>query len=269
MTMKSLKNKFLGRTLKFWLWILILIPGIPFAVGSLFIVGYSNIPWPIGDSVQVGTIRDDIEELIVLAHGKGDTPSSWAEGFAHELERSVLNDGQQVVTVDWRDYSMDMFRCTLNGRRIGQEIGQKLIASKQLKRLHLIGHSAGAFVVYGICEAVKKKNGKIFVHTTYLDPVGIYGGIDWGYGVRNFGSCADISDAYIDHEDGVPGSDKPLKHPHTFDITALKKLERYNGSPHLWPIEYYRQAVVTNSLPFWVPDQAVQKKFSQKKSTTM
>ena len=150
-----------------------------------------------------------------------------------------------------------MFRCTFNARRIGHDLGEKLSELENIKRLHLIGHSAGAFVVYAMCEAMKKRNEGIFIHTTYLDPVSIYGGIDWGYGTRNFGSCADISDAYIDHEDGVPGSDDPLMNPHTFDVTGLKKAAGFTGSPHLWPIEYYRQAVQGETLPYWEPDQSV------------
>ena len=101
---------------------------------------------------------------------------------------------------------------------------------------------------------LKKLEKKVVVHTTFLDPVGIYGGVDWGYGTRNFGSCGDVSDAYIDHEDGVPGSNEPLVNPHTFDVTRLKKQAGFAGSPHIWPIEYYRNAVLSGTLEFWQPD---------------
>lgn len=263
------KKLYLGLSAKFWLWVLVLIPGIPFTVASLLILGYSNIPLPLGNKVKINSVREDTEELIVLIHGKGDRPSSWADGFAEELRHSVLKEQQQVLTVDWGDYSTDLFRCTLNGRRIGRNLGRKLLSHKNIKRLHLIGHSAGSFVVYGMCEAVKKKDGNIFVQTTYLDPVSIYGGVDWGYGTRNFGSCADISDAYIDHDDGVPGSNEPLKHPHTFDVTALKKPAAFSGSPHLWPIEYYRHAVTEGTLPFWDPKNSLNVKYPPKNSTIM
>lgn len=201
-------------------------------------------------------IRDGIEEVIVLVHGKGNRASSWAGSFATELETSILNARQQAVTVEWGEYSNDLFRCTLNAQRIGRDLGEKLSKHRKIKRLHLIGHSAGSFVVYGMCEAMKELNNDVFIHTTYLDPVSIFGGIDWGYGTHNFGNCADISDAYIDHEDGVPGSDAPLKNPHTFDVTALKKSAEFKGSPHLWPIYYYREAVLDRSLPYWEPAQA-------------
>ena len=214
-------------------------------------------------------ISNDINELIILIHGKGDNPSSWAEGFAAELEKNILTSQQQAVTVDWGQYSNDLFRSTLNGRRIGHDIGSKLVRNNKLQRLHLIGHSAGSFVVYGICEIVRKKRAEVFIQTSYLDPVSIYGGIDWGYGTRNFGSCANISDAYIDRDDGVPGSNAPLDYPHTFDVTALKNGASFNGSPHVWPIEYYRRAVLQQRLPYWNPTRKVLSDFPPASATEL
>lgn len=253
MSIKNSGKRFLKLTLKQWFWVLFSIPTLCFVFVSLLIVIYSTLPWPTGETVNMQGVNADTEELVVLVHGKGDRPSSWADSFAAELDATLLTDHQQAVTVNWSDYSTDLFRSTLNARRIGHDLGEKLIRNRNLKKLHLIGHSAGSFVVYGICETIKSSDRDLFVQTTYLDPVGIYGGIDWGYGTRNFGSCADISDAYIDREDGVPGSNAPLDNPHTFDVTALRKVAGYQGLPHLWPVEYYRQTVLAGRLPYWQP----------------
>lgn len=262
------RKTFLWLNLKQWLWLLVGIPGGMFAGASLFIAGYSSLPWPTGEHVKMTTVSDGTEEVVVLVHGKGDSASSWADGFAAELEASILSPDQQAVTVEWGEYSNDLFRCTLNARRIGRTLGEKLSEHKKIKRLHLIGHSAGSFVVYGICEKIKELAADVFIQTTYLDPVSIYGGMDWGYGKRNFGNCADISDAYLDHEDGVPGSDEPLDHPHTFDVTALKKTAGFTGLPHLWPISYYREAVLSKTLPYWRPEQAVLLKYPPQQNTS-
>ncbi len=269
MTLTDAPRKHLKLTLKQWLLLILVVPGIPFILASLFIVIYSTMPWPTGETVSIEKIDDLTNELIVLVHGKGDTPTSWADGFAAELRGKLLDDGQQAVTVNWSDYSNDLFRSTLNARRIGHDLGHKLAGTSDLKRVHLIGHSAGSFVVFGICEAIKQDRKELFVQTTFLDPVGIYAGIDWGYGTRNFGSCADISDAYIDREDGVPGSNAPLDHPHTFDVTALRKKSGFKGLPHLWPIEYYRQSAVKQSLPYWNPGEEELKMFPARKSTLL
>jgi hypothetical protein len=269
MSETSGQKKMLGASARFWLWILVLLPGIPFIIGSILLLGYANIPLPVDNKVKIDPVEDGTEEVILLVHGKGDTPLSWAQGFADQLRKSVLKDHQQVLTINWSEYSTDLFRCTLNGRRIGRDLGRKLSKNKKIKRFHLIGHSAGSFVVFGLCESIRKESNNVFVHTTYLDPVSIYGGIDWSYGTRNFGSCANISDAYIDHEDGVPGSDEPLEHPHTFDVTALKKGANYSGSPHLWPVEYYRRTVLSNELPYWVPDKHTLQQYPPYRSTVM
>lgn len=247
--------------LKHWLVLLVFLPGGLFAAGSLFLLAYANLPLPLEYKVRLGPINDEAREVIVLVHGKGDNPSSWADDFARRLRRNILGEHQQVVTVDWEEYSRDIFRSTLHGRRIGKELGRKLGSSRHIERLHLIGHSAGSFVVYGICEAVKKMNPAIYVQSTYLDPVTVYRAVDWEYGTRHFGQCADVSDAYIDRDDEVPGSNSPLPNAHTFDITGLKAAAGFTGLPHLWPIAFYRREVLSTSLPFWQPDQAVLEKY--------
>lgn len=248
---------------------LVLLPGGLFAAGSLCILVYANFPLPLGYQVKSVPIEEDAQEVIVLVHGKGDNPSSWADDFARQLRKELLGEHQQVVTVDWEEYSRDIFRSTLNGRRIGNELGGKLAGRKHIERLHLIGHSAGSFVVYGICETVKKMDPDIYVQTTYLDPVTVYRGIDWEYGTRHFGSCANVSDAYIDHDDGVPGSNSPLPHTHTFDVTGLKESAGYTGLPHLWPVQYYRREVLRHRLPFWRPDPAVLEKYQAGAATVL
>ncbi|PLY00840.1 MAG: hypothetical protein C0623_06505 [Desulfuromonas sp.] len=269
MTEQPAAKKYFRLTLKQWLLLIIVVPGIPFVLTSLFIVIYSTVPWPTGQKVEMGKIDAGVEEVIVLIHGKGDQPSSWADGFAAEIDALLLNDRQQAVTVNWSEYSTDLFRSTLNARRIGHALGAELSAFKNLEKLHLIGHSAGSFVVYGICERIKEERAEVFVQSTYLDPVGIYAGVDWGYGPRNFGSCGDISDAYIDREDGVPGSNAPLDHPHTFDVTARRKAAGFKGLPHLWPIEYYRRAVLGGTLPYWQPEEAALKRYPPGGSTIL
>lgn len=269
MTERTPPKKYFKFTLKQWLLLIIVVPGIPFVLTSIFIVVYSTTPWPTGETVKMEALSGQTEEVIILVHGKGDNPSSWADGFAAELDALLLDDQQQAVTVNWSDYSTDLFRSTLNARRIGHDLGAKLARQDNIKRLHLIGHSAGSFVVYGICEAVKESRKDIEVQSTYLDPVAIYAGVDWGYGSRNFGSCADISDAYIDTEDGVPGSNAPLDQPHTFDVTAIRKKVGFKGLPHLWPIEFYRQAVLAKELPYWHPGEDVVLRYPPGKSTVL
>ena len=125
-------------------------------------------------------------------------------------------------------------------------------------------------MAYGYCETLKDNNPDLFVQTTYLDPLGPYSGFQWDYGTENFGSCADVSDAYIDISDNVPGSNVPVEHTHTFDVSALRTLdENYQGTAHMWPIQYYRNAVMSGQLPYWAPGEDVIKQYPSKHSTIL
>ena len=264
-----LQKKVYNRTVKFWLFMLLVLPAVPPIGATVGLLIFSYFPWPVTFDVEAPQVARNKDELIVLVHGKGDTAKTWSLQFADELEQHVLDETQQVMSVDWSGYSDNLFRCSNNGRRLGLQLGEELAANTSLKKVHLIGHSAGAFVVYGMCESLKHYNPSLLVHTTYLDPLGVYSGFDWNYGPRNFGSCADISDAYIDVDDQVPGSNVPLQNAHTFDVTALKTAgdDAYKGSPHMWPVAYYRQAVVSNALPYWSPDDDTLRRYPRGEHT--
>ncbi len=266
-----LNKRLYNHTLKFWLLMLLVLPAIPPMGATVGLLIFSYFPWPVTFNVEVPEVASHKEELIVLVHGKDDTAASWALPFAKRLEQRVVSQTQQLYAVDWSGYSDNLFRCSNNGRRIGWQLGEALAQHDSLKRVHLIGHSAGAFVVFGLCESLKQHNSSLIVQATYLDPLGIYSGVDWNYGPRNFGSCADISDAYIDVDDGVPGSNVPLDHAHTFDVTALKAAggEVYAGSAHRWPVDYYQGAVLRNALPYWSPGTDLLHRFPKGEHTVL
>ena len=117
--------------------------------------------------------------------------------------------------------------------------GNEQTSHENLQSLHLIAHSCGSFVSLGICQALKAHRNDVTVQSTYLDPVTVYGGVFWDYGVTRFGSCADFSDAYIDIADTGPGSNQLLPLTHTFDVTPARKRAGFARPPHVWPKVYY------------------------------
>lgn len=267
---KCLNKVIYKRTVRSWLVILFVLPGIPFVVVTLGLMIFTYFPWPPTFDVEQPAVSSRTEELIILIHGKDDNPNTWPNAFAEDLAQKVLTDTQQVVTVNWYVYSTNLFRSANNARRIGHQLGESLADNKQLKKVHLIAHSAGSFMAYGFCETLKEISPDLFVQTTYLDPLGPYSGFQWDYGTEHFGSCADVSDAYIDISDNVPGSNVPVKNTHTFDVSALRILDKaYQGTAHMWPIQYYRNAVISGQLPFWGPGEDVIKQFPTKHQTIL
>lgn len=240
--------------------VLVILPGLLFVLGSTGLLMY--IYWPRAyDEVSLPVSLESAEHIVVLAHGLKDTRETWSDPLKKILEdadRSV-----QIISLNWSPYADSSFRCSVDGRRIGNRIGQRLAASKKLRSVHLAGHSCGSFVVLGICETIKDRRAEVAVQTTFLDPVTVYGGLSWEYGLDHFGRCGDFSDAYIDTGDNVPGSNQLLPHTHTFDVTEVRKATGFTGSPHVWPTVYYQALFRSGKAPDLRKDKAVGLRYPQ------
>ena len=244
-----------------WLWWLgIVIPGVPFVLISLALLVFMQ--WP-RDYQTVDTVNftSEVEYLTLSAHGVKDTPKSWSDElqktFAQTLPLALKNVHLQHVSLNWQAYSDNVFMCSVAGKNIGHELGNKLAKIPNLKGVHLIGHSCGSFVVLGLCESLKQQRASVMVQTTYLDPVSVYSGIFWHYGLDHFGGCADFSDTYIDTEDTVPGSNQALVYSYTFDVTQERVKRNLDYAPHAWPPIFYLEAVKKNQVPIYfksIPD---------------
>ncbi|MDH3695579.1 MAG: hypothetical protein OER96_13525, partial [Gammaproteobacteria bacterium] len=231
---------------KLFMWLAV-YPAIPAVIVSIGMIVYAN--WPRDfKNFELPVIHPDTEQVVFIAHGKDDDASTWAVEL-QQAYRALSQDTTQVFTLDWTPYSDNFLRCSVDGRYIGRSLARQLVAQTKVKKLHLIGHSAGAFVAYGLCEGAKQKNNSIQIQTTYLDPLGVYGALFWDFAQDRFGDCANFSEAYIDVESGVPGSNEPLVNPHTFNVTSVRSGRGFNGSAHIWPVHYYKSLLDNGSAP--------------------
>ena len=220
-------------------------PALSAVLGSAILLAY--IYWPHQfDSIDFSRFTTARPELIILAHGVRDNTTSWVDPL-RDVYRNNGFDGD-VLPVDWSKYAGSSVSCAIEGRRIGELIGERVAHSTRVRSVHLIGHSCGAFVVYGACMAIKEKRPDIVVQATYLDPVSVYGPF-WNYGLSHFGYCADYSESYIDTEDDVPGSNQLVPNTHTYDVTATRSPDHRDVRPHNWPTIYYRNLVETKREP--------------------
>ena len=236
-----------------WLWWLtVVIPGVPFILFSVGFQFYAHWPRDFSQITAIA-IKPNTQYLSLSAHGVKDSPESWS----NELQ-AIIKQGnyQQLaglskaqISLAWRPYSDNALVCSVTGKNIGEELATKIARLPNIKAVHLIGHSCGAFVIYGLCQQLKQIKPSISVQTTYLDPVSIYSGIFWQYGVEKFGDCADFSDSYIDTKDGVPGSNEKLKSAYTFDVTERRLEKNLPYAPHAWPTYFYLEAYKNQSVP--------------------
>ncbi len=238
--------------LKLFWWLAVIIPGIPFIIFSVGFQLYAHWPRDFSQITSI-TVNPKTEYLSLSVHGVKDNPKSWS----NRLQNTIKNTNVQQlakfqkaqVSLSWQPYSDNALVCSVTGRNIGEQLANKVAKLPNIKVIHLIGHSCGSFVIYGLCEKLKQIKPMIRVQSTYLDPVAIYSGLFWQYGVNNFGSCADFSDSYIDTQDTVPGSNQNLKHAYTFDVTDIRLKNKHPYAPHAWPTFFYIDAYKNNQIP--------------------
>lgn len=233
--------------LKIVVWLLIIIPGIPFILGSLGFIAYAFWPRDLSSVINI-PLNSKAEFVSVSAHGVKDNPTSWSDELQQLIKKKNSELAQQNISLNWAEFSDNVLICSVSANRIGYQLGERLIKETQVKSIHIIGHSCGSFVALGLCEAVKAHNSDIKVQTTYLDPVSVYAGVLWDYGINKFGTCADFSDSYIDTRDGVPGSNVNLPYSATFDVTTLGA-KNNKIAPHNWPSQYYLAAYKNQKAP--------------------
>lgn len=237
----------------FW-WLGIVIPSVPFVLISIFLLVIMHWPKDYTEVVDL-SLSSNAEYLTLSAHGVKDTPLSWSNHLQHTLAKvkllSFSNLEKQHISLGWEPFSNGFLSCSVAGKRIGNQLGERISKMPKLQAVHLIGHSCGSFVIYGLCETLKQRNASISVQATYLDPVSVYSGFLWNYGTNNFGRCADFSDAYIDTEDTVPGSNQALPHAYTFDVTQVRKNRQREYAAHIWPTIFYINAIEKNQVPIY------------------
>ncbi len=257
--MKKLKfikiNKLNKKIVFRWFIILfIVIPVVPFILSTLGLLAYSFWPRDFTETTDF-IIEEKTQYLTLSAHGVKDSPASWSDQLMSLMRKfpskQIATMHQQTISIDWQNFSKNVFMCSTAGKQLGFEIGTKIAKQHNIQGVHIIGHSCGAFVALGICQGVKSDNTNIIVQSTYLDPVSVYGGIFWDYGLDNFGRCANFSDSYIDTEDSIPGSNQALPYSITFDVTNVRRDRNLHVPPHVWPTKYYIELYKQQKLPIF------------------
>jgi len=84
------------------LWLLVIIPGVPFVVGITGYLFYVFWPQSYGHLESL-ELREDVANLIVISHGLGDNSKSWGDELGLILE-SQRSDAQ-IISLDWNPWS--------------------------------------------------------------------------------------------------------------------------------------------------------------------
>ncbi|MEO8223972.1 MAG: hypothetical protein ABI661_04150 [Gammaproteobacteria bacterium] len=193
------------------------------------------------------SLPPDTRELVLLFHGSGGQDEPGLAALEERLRRLAPTRSRSVIRrYIWAPYSDDKLRAFPNGDRVGSALGEELAGLSGLETIHLIAHSAGAYVLEPGCEAYRARTasrppaaGVARITMTYLDPIGFRGPLDPGWGSRTYGRCADEAEAFINTDDPVPATAAVLQHARTTDVTADPGRAKFDGGGHRWPVQYY------------------------------
>ncbi len=175
--------------------------------------------------------------LVLLVHGSGDGPERWAANAKLVLEGRLAKPSEvEIVAYDWRAAAADKLSAAGNGESEGAAVGKALL-ERGLQHVHVVAHSAGAFVAAGLEQQFASATTRPTLHLTFLDPF-LGKGLDFGWGATRFGTTADFVESYLNTGDGVPGTELAITAAHTFDVTMSASKPSLSGSAaHWWPID--------------------------------
>jgi len=213
------------------------------------IVVQAYMYWPIDIPTQPIKPKPEADTLVVMFHGAGGPEKEWQNLVLRVSQAAEKNPAIQVENILWLPWSKDFFRAAVSGETIAKNIGEQIAVAKQIKTVHLIATSAGSYGLRSFCEVIRERRGEqVFVKMTYLDPVGVKGLVDFFYGQRNYGQCADDAEVFFNRDDYVPGSNAPLPHARSVDVTFVSEKKDFVGDGHSWPVRYYAEYIVANAL---------------------
>jgi hypothetical protein len=195
--------------------------------------------YPASAEVAPLQLEPDTRAVVLLFHGTRGRDEPYLTELTRQFD-AAADAGTMVLKYIWSPYSDNQFRARENATFIGARLGEELAGLKHLGHIRLIAHSAGAYVLDPLCETYKAAaENPAHIEMTMIDPIGIKGAWDYGYGYRNHGRCADFAAAYINVDDPVPGTNAPLQNAYNVDVTAADENETFTAGGHRWPLKYY------------------------------
>jgi hypothetical protein len=189
----------------------------------------------------------DVQHVTLVFHGSGG-PDNYTDMLMKNLKRAWNKESYSSM-IEWRKYSSNILQASFSAHRIGRCAAQQLLErARNLKSVHVIGISVGAFAADSMCHEVKiSLKDSVDVQLTLLDPFTQRGILDVGYGARKFGDSADYFQQYLNTDDPVPFTNTPLAKSVCYDITAIRPEQISFG--HDWPVAYYAQQKKTGIVP--------------------
>jgi len=197
---------------------------------------------PVGNPTPGLDLPAGASTVVLVIHGSADADNPLlAEIVAGLADRYRDVPGAAVRFVRWAPESDVRLRAAATAQAVGARLGDLLARRGTVRELHLVAHSSGTFMPDAICTAFRAGSGApVRIAMTLLDPFQIRGFVDWTYGAREHGGCADFTLAVINSDDPAPATNVPLARAFNLDVTAHPGRAGFDRNGHYWPLKYYR-----------------------------
>jgi hypothetical protein len=213
--------------------------GATLVAGILFMEVYTRVP--VGERTPDLGLAPDSTAVVLVIHGAGDADDPLVPEILRGLD-AAFGDRPEVAVryLRWSPESDQRLRAAATAQAVGARVGESLASLPGMRDLHLVAHSVGAFMPDAICRAYRQRAARpARVTMVLLDPFQIGGFLDWGWGARHQGECADFALAVINTDDPAPATNRPLANAFNLDVTGDPARERFGRNGHYWPIRYY------------------------------
>lgn len=197
---------------------------------------------PVGPPVPALDLPAGVQTLVLVIHGSADADNPLLADIVAGLDARYGEVPRAAVRfVRWAPESDERLRAAATAQAVGGQLGEALAGIGSLRELQLIAHSSGTFMPDAICSALRagSKNAPR-ITMTLLDPFQIRGFVDWTYGAREHGGCADFTLAVINTDDPAPATNRPLARAWNLDVTEHPDRAGFSRNGHYWPLQYYR-----------------------------
>lgn len=214
------------------------VAALALVVGALEIYAWQ----PVAAPTPALDLPSGVSTLVLVIHGSGDADSPLLAEIVAGLKARYRDvPGATVRFVRWSPASDQRLRAAATAQAIGSRLGAMLAGVGTLRELHLIAHSSGTFMPDAICGALKAGSASpARVTMVLLDPFQIRGFVDWTWGARQHGRCADFTLAVINTDDPAPSTNRPLAQAFNLDVTVHPERATFTRNGHYWPVQYYR-----------------------------
>ncbi len=221
--------------------------------------------------------------LIVVTHGARSSAESgtWASDLVDAISQTVDSTNWDVKVKNWSEFAAayqinptepefnpirSFTSVAVSGAQLGSNLGQEIVDGyvidgelHEYDRVHLIGHSAGSWLIQSAATTIQNIDPTMQTHLTFLDafvPLFWDLGDQWtptvnGQRVGTLGSNVDFAEHYF-LEPSILHTSYELQQAFNVDLSGTTNINPLNVvSRHTWPAEWYLGTVTDSSFPYY------------------